>query len=347
MFLKRSKKELIGIDDKWLVLLGIPVVSVLSSLLMFHEQISLDPRWLFGCIPISFVYTVIFWFCLRAVILFCRDRFFEDHQLKMRLSAQLVLVLVIYALLKLGVDYFIEDLHGFFGSEDHPNTLGTTISSLTVCFLVISIYDGIFYYSRYQNSLLEQERLRKQQIASQLEGLKNQVNPHFLFNSMNTLAQLIPEDSARAVKFVEKLSKVYRYILEIKDKELVTLEEELTFLRAYLFLLKERFEENLQVEVSIPEEHLQKKVLPLSLQLLIENAIKHNITSTEQPLSITVMIKDGKLYVENKLQRKNQVMHSTKMGLENIKSRYSFFTQVRVLIEETADRFSVALPLID
>jgi len=146
---------------------------------------------------------------------------------------------------------------------------------------------------------------------------------------------------------VEKLSKVYRYILEIKDKELVTLAEEMAFLNAYLFLLKERFEENLQVDISIPEEHLNKKVLPLSLQLLIENAIKHNITSTEQPLFITVMIKEGKLFVENKLQRKNQVMHSTKTGLENIKSRYSFFTKVRVLVDETAERFTVALPLID
>ncbi len=344
----RSTKTLIGIDDRWLMLIGIPIVATLIELIMFHERIVEDPITLLYCFPVALIYTTVFWVCLRGVALFCRDRYFEASEIKKRLVIQVILVMLTYSVVKVVVGYFLDDLtFSMTGVEDKPEGLGMTLSSLTIAFLVLAIYEGIFYFTQLKASLIEQERLKKQQVASQLEGLKNQVNPHFLFNSMNTLAQLIPEDSARAVKFVEKLSKVYRYILEIKDKELVTLEEEMKFLNAYLFLLKERFEENLQVDISISEEYMKKKVLPLSLQLLIENAIKHNITSTEQPLFITVMIKDGKLFVENKLQRKNQVMHSTKTGLENIKSRYSFFTKVRVLIDETAERFSVALPLID
>lgn len=344
----RPTKTLIGINDKWLMIIGIPVVSLIISLMMFHERIIVDPLSLFRCFPISVIYTTAFWFCLRGVMMFVRDRYFETSQIRKKMILQVLLVLVTYSIVKVIVDFLIHDwADRIFGFAEDPNTLSMTISSLTIAFLVLSVYEGIFYYSQLQSSLLEQERLRKVQMASQLEGLKSQVNPHFLFNSMNTLAQLIPEDSARAVKFVEKLSKVYRYILEIKDKELVTIEEEMIFLRSYLFLLKERFEENLQVDILIPDGYLQKKVLPLSLQLLIENAIKHNITSTEQPLTITVLIKEDKLYVENKLQRKNQVIHSTRMGLENIKSRYSFFTKVRVLIIETAEQFIVALPLID
>jgi two-component system, LytTR family, sensor kinase len=344
----RPKKILLGINDKWLMLIGIPLVSLLISFMMFHERIVAQPSSLLGCFPIALIYTSAFWFCLRGVTMFCRDRYFEASQVKKRLLVQFVLVLITYAVVKTVIDFFIEDwTHAFFGFDHEQESFGMTLSSLTVAFLVLAIYESIFYFSQFQASLLEQERLKKEQIASQLEGLRNQVNPHFLFNSMNTLAQLIPEDSERAVKFVEKLSKVYRYVLEIKDKELVSVEEELAFLQAYLFLLKERFEDNLQVDVQIPEAYWQKKVLPLSLQLLIENAIKHNITSTEQPLTIRIAIKDDKLCVENKLQRKNQVIHSTQTGLENIKSRYSFFTKVRVLIEETTEQFSVALPLID
>ncbi len=344
----RSTKTLIGINDRWLMLIGIPMVAILIELMMFHERILENPISLVYCFPVSLVYTTSFWLCLRGVALFCRDRYFEASQIKKRLIVQVILVMLAYSLVKTIVGYFLDDLtFSMTGIEQQPEGLGMTLSSLTVAFLVLAIYESIFYFSQFKESLVEQERMKKQQIASQLEGLKNQVNPHFLFNSMNTLAQLIPEDSDRAVKFVEKMSKVYRYILEIKDKELVTLAEEMKFLNAYLFLLKERFEENLQVDISISEEYMNKKVLPLSLQLLIENAIKHNITSTDQPLFIKVTIKDGKLFVENKLQRKNQVMHSTKTGLENIKSRYSFFTKVRVLIGETAERFSVALPLID
>jgi two-component system LytT family sensor kinase len=329
----RSTKTLLGINDRWLMLIGIPMVAMLIELMMFHERIVDSPVTLFYCFPVSLIYTTAFWLCLRGVAMFCRDRYFEASQIKKRLIVQVILVMLTYSVVKVILGYFLDDLtFSMTGVEGKPEGIGMTLSSLTVAFLVLAIYESIFYFSQFKESLLEQERLKKQQIASQLESLKNQVNPHFLFNSMNTLAQLIPEDSDRAVKFVEKLSKVYRYILEIKDKELVTLAEEMTFLNAYLFLLKERFEENLQVDISIPEEYMNKKVLPLSLQLLIENAIKHNITSTEQPLFIKVMIKDGKLFVENKLQRKNQVMHSTKTGLENIKSRYSFFTKVRVLI---------------
>ena len=179
-----------------------------------------------------------------------------------------------------------------------------------------------------------------------MEGLKSQVNPHFLFNSLNTLIYIIPENTDRAIQFVQKLSKVYRYILEIRDKKLIPLEEELDFLHSYIFLLKERFGDNLEVNLSIPSDILVQQVVPLSLQILFENAIKHNIISDKHPLKIEVFFKDEKLVVQNNLQLKKQAMPSTKVGLQNIKNRYAFFTDEKVDINDDGPYFKVTLPLI-
>ena len=177
--------------------------------------------------------------------------------------------------------------------------------------------------------------------------MKNQVNPHFLFNSLNTLTYLIPEEPDKAVNFVQKLSKVYRYILEIRDQKIVTISDELEFLNAYVFLLKERFGENLNIDIDIPQKYYHSKIVPLSLQILFENVIKHNIISTQKPLMIKVSIQKDKLIVKNNLQKKNQVISSTSMGLQNIKNRYQFFTKKEVDVIVTADSFLVALPLVD
>ncbi|MFQ5446867.1 MAG: sensor histidine kinase, partial [Saprospiraceae bacterium] len=198
-----------------------------------------------------------------------------------------------------------------------------------------------------QKTQLEKERLVKENVQSQLESLRNQVNPHFFFNSLNTLAYLIPEDPAKAENFVQKLSKAYRYILEIRDKQLVTLEEELVFLDSYTCLLQERFGENLLVKVDAPEEILPYKLVPLSLQMLFENAIKHNVISTQSPLVIEVFVENtDRLVVKNNLQRKNQTMPSTKVGLENISRRYKLVSDHEVEVIMTQQSFIVILPLI-
>ena len=127
------------------------------------------------------------------------------------------------------------------------------LASLMLTFFIVAVYESIFFYSRLQKSIVEREKLERENIHSQLEGLKNQVNPHFLFNSLNTLTYIIPEDPDLAVRFVQQLSKVYRYILEIRDRKLICLSEELEFLDSYVFLLKERFGENFHVEIRVPE----------------------------------------------------------------------------------------------
>ncbi len=344
---QRTNRELLGFDDKWFVLFGIPLSSVIISILMFSRDIEENPAFLLETVPISFVYVTTYWIILRYLLLWCRDRYFKPDQVKDRIMIEVLWVLAVYFIVKFGLDHFVHDYLCLSLGEKEPKGVTMMVLSLTVCFFVMTIYESMFFYSQLQKAMLEQEALKREHIISQLEGLKNQVNPHFLFNSMNTLAQLIPEDSGRAVKFVEKLSKVYRYILEIKDQKVISLQEEVRFVNAYLFLLKERFEDNLKVEIDIPEERMQDKVLPLSLQMLIENAIKHNVISKQRPLSITVKTDNGHLHVENNLQLKNQVMNSTKMGLQNIRKRYRFFTDSTVIVMETKDLFAVSLPLLE
>jgi len=188
--------------------------------------------------------------------------------------------------------------------------------------------------------------LKEENIKSQFETLKNQVNPHFLFNSLNVLSSLIHIDQKAAAKFVRQMSKVYRYVLDYKDKETVTLSEEMEFLDSYFFLLNTRFGENLKILKNIPAQQLQKRIAPMSLQMLIENAIKHNIVSKNKPLNIELFIEDSMLVIKNSLQLKSSVELSSGIGLQNIRKRYEFLTSRKPVIEETKDHFIVKIPLI-
>ena len=219
--------------------------------------------------------------------------------------------------------------------------------NMSITGMVGTIYESTYFFSRWKESIIEAEQLKIQHIRSQFEVLKNQVSPHFLFNSLNTLISIIPEHPDLAIEFTEKLSKVYRYILQNKDKELVELENELAFTKSYIFLLKIRFGENLKVNYKIKDEFKHHLVAPLTLQMLVENAIKHNIISKAKPLTIDIYVENGNsIIVRNNLQIKNVVKQSTKVGLENIIKRYKYLSNQAVDVISTAGNFIVSLPLI-
>ena len=205
----------------------------------------------------------------------------------------------------------------------------------------------MYFIVKYQKAALETEQLKKENLQSQLETLKNQVNPHFLFNSLNTLSALIHDNPDVAVAFVQKLSKVYRYILEIRDNQTVTLQDELKALHAYIFLLKTRFGNNLHIEVIIPQHLHLHRIVPLSLQILLENAVKHNILSAQKPLYIDIFTEtDRHIVVKNNLQRKNQTMPGTQLGLQNISNRYRLLAGKDPEVLITEQSFTVILPLL-
>jgi sensor histidine kinase YesM len=221
-----------------------------------------------------------------------------------------------------------------------------------IIWLVIAFgYFLLEHYTRINRELQQNKikvlQLEQENLLSQLESLKKQIDPHFLFNSLGTLISLIEKDSFLAIDFVEELSKVYRYILQTQHKELVELKDELNFINSYIFLLSKRFGKNLNINLKISKGWLNYLIPPLSLQLLIENAVKHNIISKEKTLNINISIdEDEYLNVENNFQKKRTFVSSTKIGLKNLKSRYEFFTDRKVEIISDEDIFQVRIPLI-
>lgn len=181
---------------------------------------------------------------------------------------------------------------------------------------------------------------------AQFESLKNQLDPHFLFNSLNVLSSLIDENPEQAQRFTASMSKIYRYVLEQKDKELVTVEEEIEFAKTYCNLLKTRFENSVEFEFDVPAEVKNHYVVPLSLQLLLENCIKHNYATSQNPLRIKIFCDDGFLQVENNLQKREQVKESAGIGLANIVQRYSLLSTKQVRIDQSETFFRVKIPIL-
>ncbi|PHN03105.1 sensor histidine kinase [Flavilitoribacter nigricans] len=344
MIKRRKKRELLGFNDLWLVLAGVPVISFLVPLLFFDATLNNGladylPKW-----GVSFLYTTFYWIPVRWALLELRCKYRDADSTAKRIIFTGLSIILIFLIVNVLMSY-IESWVGF----DHPKgvtQLDYNVASFTILALVTTIYETIFFYARWKEALLETAQLKRANIESQLEGLKSQVNPHFLFNSLNTLTYIIPEDPDKAVHFVRQLSKVYRYILEIRDRQLIPLAEELNFMKSYLFLLKERFGDNICIRKAIPDEHLQDKIVPLSLQILMENCVKHNIISKQRPLEIDVYIENHFLVVRNTLQRKHQETSSTQIGLQNIRNRYAFFTDEEVVIQDENGFFQVSLPLI-
>jgi LytS/YehU family sensor histidine kinase len=218
-------------------------------------------------------------------------------------------------------------------------------------YIVLSLGISTFFHAKgsmqeLKVALTQKALLENQNIASQYEALKNQVDPHFLFNSLNVLSSLVDENPATAQKFINRLSYIYRYVLDQKDKELVSIEEELDFAEQYIFLQKIRFEEGVNFSSTIEFSRLKDFTIPLAFQILLENIFKHNIISDEQPIFISIESKDDYLLVSNNINKKSTRQASHNLGLENIKARYKYFTDADVIIDETLETFCVKLPLI-
>jgi hypothetical protein len=212
---------------------------------------------------------------------------------------------------------------------------------LTLSMLITSAF---LFFVNWKKSVIMQEQLKREQLALQYETLKNQVNPHFLFNSLNSITSLIKKDPDKAILFVKKLSEVFRYVLKQKDNEISSIDEELIFLESYIFLEKIRFGENLNVYIDVKEK--KQYIIPLSLQMLVENAIKHNVISKEFPLTISIYSKnENYIAVTNNLKRKHSI-NTGKIGLKNIKSRFEFFTSNPLIISENESNFTVEIPVI-
>ena len=245
---------------------------------------------------------------------------------------------------------FISVLHSLALADDWvSHAIGTV--SYAWKFPVINFIPSVLivcavaFFKNWSRSVTNTQRLQSEMMAYKFESLQNQLNPHFLFNSFNVLSNLVYDDQKLAVKFLDRLGEMYSYVLDSKNKELVKLSEELSFMESYVFLLKTRFEEKLMIKMEVQPDD-SWLIAPMVLQLLIENAVKHNKTTRQSPLIISIFTKENYLFVTNSLQLKKVVEPSTNMGLKNIKERYGFFTKKPVIVSLTEESFDVGIPAI-
>lgn len=228
--------------------------------------------------------------------------------------------------------------------KDHLIT--NLVMAIVMDMIMVGIYEGYYFFNLWKNSLVRNEQLEKENMTARYEALKNQINPHFLFNSLNTASALIHEDPNRAEEFIDEFSKIYRFLLEHQDKNLHLLEDELTFVRSFLSLQEIRFGESLQSTISVEEEKLKYLIPTLSLQLLVENAIKHNQVTAEQPLSITIKDEKDMIVVRNSLQLRSESLKSTGIGLNNLNARYEMLASLKPVFIKTEKEYVAKLPLI-
>lgn len=270
---------------------------------------------------------------------------FRKYRIPLGFIIGLVLTLIgIFLIRFVTVVAFQQKTFSYFISNENP---AHYYVSLFIAFVISVIFHAFYFYKSVQESKVKQQKIIANTASAQFESLKNQIDPHFLFNSLNVLSSLIEENPDSAQNFTTSLSKIYRYVLEQKNKELVSIEEEIDFAKTYMNLLEMRFENS--IKFSLPEivKFDEGKVVPLSLQLLLENCIKHNVVSEQKPLHIKIYIENGYLIVENNLQKKETLNQDRKgVGLQNIVNRYAILTKRNVLIEESTEYFKVKVPIL-
>lgn len=264
----------------------------------------------------------------------------------------LLLIFIIYGVFVIvlfTVSYSLFDIILFdiphYGSAYRFFDLDANVG-MYVGYLGMLIFIGqVYVFNHWKRERLMSEQLQKENFQAKYEALKNQIDPHFFFNNLSVLTRLVYKNQDLAAEYINQLSKIYRYILDKRDEIIVPLQEELTFLDSYYFLIKIRHEEHILFNTDLSEKTKSECYLPPNtLQMLIENALKHNQFSNEEPLEISITENEDYLIVENKLKKIKQLEHTSKIGLENIKKRYELLGIKMVRIEETTDRFTVSVP---
>jgi sensor histidine kinase YesM len=301
-------------------------------------------------VKFSYAYTILIAFLIyegSRFLLFSLRTYFDWFNKPARKILALVFAISFYC-----VPVSVLMLAGWYnifldGQINWPVLKLTTLIILVAVFFMVNLYETVFLVRDVANDKVKREQLERARAEAELEALKNQIDPHFIFNSLNTLSHLIEDKPEKARLFNDNLADVYRYILQNKARGLVLLREEISFLRNYFFLLQIRFDKAVQLETDVSEDAAaQYLVLPISLQLLLENAIKHNEFSEDQPLLVHIAMENDTLRVYNKVKKKIVRKPTSRIGLQNLKERYKLTTGREVIIEEGENEFIVYLPVL-
>lgn len=333
------------VNDRWIRVSGIGLLLLLD---LYSMQIFVQPLSLFTVkYIIEFLcLTSATWEVNRWILVFFRRLFPQLSQTRKRIILVLPLCWAASVLID-WLDMIIVNATGFHKPYLAASFINSLPGALIFSVLIVGVQEAVYYFARLIKAEKEAEALKKENLQTQLDSLKQQVSPHFLFNSLNTLSFLIGDDAKQAEKFLDELSKVYRYLLRNNEHELTSLATEMQFIRSYFHLLKTRYGDSLHLKLAI-EPRFEAYLLPsLTLQLLLENAVKHNIIHKAQPLTVQIITQpDGQLTVKNNLQKKTQHLPSTQLGLANIAAKFRLLNQRDIVVRETDDEFAVTIPLM-
>lgn len=336
------------LNDGWFRFFGIPLLALMGNIIFYNRNDSDGERFGFGMIYLlSLAETMIMWEANRLVIIYFRRKYPSLAQTKQRLVRIGIGCLLLTLVLRV-LNIYLYDATMLWGYRfPLEGYLHAVFVALLFVIILAGIYEGIYYYSQWQKTAVEAEILKKENLQTRLDSLKTQINPHFLFNSLGTLSSLIEEDPAKAQHFVNDMSSVYRYLLQTSENSLTTLQNELDFTEAYTQMLQTRFAEGFQVSLNIDAQFLNYQLPVLTLQVLIENAVKHNSILAHKPLHVEICTtNNGELTVKNNLQKKTSPVISHHLGLNNISAKYKLLGQPDIGIEQTNEYFTVTVSLI-
>jgi len=346
---KRLVNRKIGFPDHLIVPFIIPVLAFILPFVFFDVRLTRPPYFSWNIYFTTLMITSANWAGSRYLLIRARTKYSHFDDTKRRLRVQGIWLLTYAVSVTNIIAVLVKSVCGLTFTDNHTvadHLIDANCAALFSTLTIVAIYETWYFMNELKHSVEEKEMLKRESLEAQLSALKTQVNPHFLFNNLNTLCAIIPDHPVQAVSFVKQLSKVYRHILEVKDEQYIDLSDELEVIKSYAFLLKTRFGNNLDIVIRVEDEKLHHKIVPLSLQLLMENAIKHNIISADHNLKVQIYAKNSNLVITNNLQRKNQIVESTSLGLKNIRNRYQLLTETPVMVYETMHDYTVWIPLI-
>lgn len=327
------------------LVVGLISVALLAVLVVFLESLELDQE---EYLSISWIVSVIVLLVIgnRAIAKGLDKIMPWSNWGSWRFILHIMVVLA-YSLFVLNTTYYI--LKEWL-TQDPPSPeqfLAMNLLGIILIIPVTALYFGFYFLRSWQSSEVRNQKLEKEQLKIQLDSLKNHLDPHFMFNNLNILSALIDKDAEASQKFLEKFAEVYRFLLQNKNSELVDLEQELQFLMSYYYLIECRYEDMVSLDNRLNVEEEGHFIPPFTLQMLFENGIKHNTITAKKPLHFELFCEEGTLVIRNNINPKMTPVESHKSGLDNIRSRYRYFTDKEVVVDDDGAHFTVRVPLVE
>ena len=292
------------------------------------------------------VIIILIWFGNNLIDKWLNTKYPWIENTKKRLIVQSVFSIFFTSITLFALLYLLHQLRFGDGRIINRKMIEIFPPAILFTFALLAVKIGSEFFIALKNSLIELEKHKTESANAQLQNLKNQLNPHFLFNNLSVLTSLVHKNQDKAAEFINELANVYRYVLDSKNSELVPLHEELDFINHYIYLQKIRFEDRISFEINIEENKNSYLIVPMCLQMVVENTIQHNEASQANPLKVKIYTQDNFLVIENKIKLRSDEVNSSKTGLKNIKLRYSFYTDEKVVVSNNGEIFKVILPLI-